>query len=48
MGKLDYAAPLIEWVALSTEDVIRTSFVEDGNAGYAWDYEWSQAFGNGK
>ena len=47
MAKLDYVTPLIQQVTLPKEDVVRTSFVEDGNAGYAWGSDWSQAFGHG-
>ena len=47
MVKLEYETPFIQWVALSEEDVIRTSLVEDTNAGYAWESDWSQAFGDG-
>ena len=47
MAKLDYVTPLIHQITLPTEDVVRTSSFEDGNAGYAWGSDWSQAFGDG-
>ena len=47
MAKLDYVTPLMQWTTLPTEDVVRTS-AEDGNAGYAWGSDWSQAFGVNK
>ena len=48
MAKLDYVSPLIQWITMPNEDVIRTSTpLEDGNAGYAWGSDWSQAFGDG-
>ena len=47
MAKLDYVTPLIQQITLPNEDVVRTSSIEDGNAGYAWGSDWSQAFGDG-
>ncbi|MBR4942738.1 MAG: hypothetical protein IKZ28_01795 [Clostridia bacterium] len=48
MEKLEYAIPFIRVIALSEEDVVRTSVgFEDVNAGYEWGEDWSKAFGDG-